>query len=118
MMAAVIPRQPAACVLPALLAAALPSSSAASTVPADFEDALVVHVSAPTAIAFTPDGRMLITQQTGTLRVFHEGTLGSALSLSVCSNSERGLLGVAVDPDFSENRYIYLYYTRPGVVTA
>lgn len=34
-----------------------------------------------------------------------------ALSLTVCSQSERGLLGVAVDPDFGNNSFVYLYYT-------
>jgi len=56
-----------------------------------------------------------IATQTGQLRVFQNGALVStpALDLSgvICSNSERGLLGVAVDPDFANNRYIYLYYT-------
>src|SRR5262245_50941434 len=56
---------------------------------------------------------MLVTQQSGTLRVFEGGTLRAALVLPVCASSERGLLGVAVDPEFPDNRYVYLYYTRP-----
>ncbi len=89
-----------------------------------FEDALVAAVSSPTGFAFTPDGRILVAQQTGRLRVIRNATLSGttpqviqALDLSqtnrVCTNSERGLLGVAVDPDFgiSNNRWIYLYYT-------
>jgi len=87
----------------------------AATVPPGFEDALVTAVSAPTALAFVSPARLLITSQTGQLRVFQNGALVStpALDLSgvICSNSERGLLGVAVDPDFASNRYIYLYYT-------
>jgi glucose/arabinose dehydrogenase len=84
-------------------------------VPTRREDALVANVGAPTAIAFTPDGRLLITTQGGQLRVFQNGNLVAtpALDLSsrVCSNSERGLLGVAVDPNFTSNNFIYLYYT-------
>jgi glucose/arabinose dehydrogenase len=80
-----------------------------------FTDEMVTNVDAPTALAFTPDGRMLITNQQGQLRVYGDGRLlqTPALDISgrVCSNSERGLLGVAVDREFAANRYIYLYYT-------
>ena len=83
--------------------------------PAGFEDALIATVAAPTALAFTPDGRLLITTQTGRLRVVQNGTLLAAsalnLSTSLCTNSERGLLGVAVDPAFASNRFVYLFYT-------
>jgi len=83
--------------------------------PARREDVLVTNIGGPTAIAFTPDGRLLITTQGGQLRVYQNGNLQGApaldLSSRVCANGERGLLGVAVDPDFTNNRFIYLYYT-------
>src|SRR5215216_1341021 len=90
----------------------------AMTLPDDFTDSLVTDVSAPTALAFTPDGRLLVTSKSGQLHVFDQN--GNELSSPaldigsrVCSNSERGLLGVAVDPDFEDpgNSYVYLYYT-------
>ena len=72
-------------------------------------------LNAPTALAFIPDGRMLITLQGGNLRVAQNGVVASTPALSlgtkVCSTSERGLLGVAVDPQFSNNNFVYLYYT-------
>jgi glucose/arabinose dehydrogenase len=76
----------------------------------------VASVASPTALAFTPDGRMLITTQTGQLRVYEDGSLLSTPALDLagsnfCSTSERGLLGVAVDPNFASNGYIYLYYS-------
>jgi glucose/arabinose dehydrogenase len=101
----------------AMAAFAVPSPAA---VPADFTDSLVAAVGAPTDVAFTPDGRMLVTSQGGTLRVFDPaGALLGSQTLpagQICSNSERGLLGVAVDPDHSANRYVYLFYTwrKPG----
>lgn len=101
----------------AMAAFAVPSPAA---VPAGFTDSLVAAVGAPTDVAFTPDGRMLVTSQGGTLRVFDQaGALLGSQTLpagQICSNSERGLLGVAVDPDHSANRYVYLVYTRrkPG----
>ncbi len=100
-----------------LLGALLPpSTTRGATLPAGFSDTLVAAVSRPAALAFTPDGRLLIATQTGTLRVYANGTLLSTPALSfdsstICTNSERGLLGIAVDPQFSSTGYIYLYYT-------
>jgi len=93
------------------------------TLPPDFSDALVASVASPTALAFTPDGRLLITTQSGSLRVVQNGALLATAALTLgtrtCTNSERGLLGVAVDPGFANNRFIYLYYTfrKNGVCT-
>ena len=107
----------AATVFLLIAASALPGQAA---VPAGFTDLLVTNVGAPTAIAFTPDGRLLITQQGGSLRVFQGGLLGTpALTIpaaSICTNSEQGLLGVAVHPSFASNQFIYLFYTfeKPG----
>jgi glucose/arabinose dehydrogenase len=84
-------------------------------VPAGFSDTLVADVASPTALAFTPDGRLLITTQGGNLRVWNGSLITTpALTIpasSICTNSERGLLGVAVDPNFAANRRIYLFYT-------
>ena len=88
-----------------------------AAVPAGFSDTVIATVGLPTALAFTPDGRMLITTQNGTLRIF-AGTLlpTPALTLTICSGSERGLLGVAVDPNFATTRRIFLFYTASGCV--
>lgn len=79
------------------------------------ENALVTEIGGPTAIAFTPDQRLLIITQGGQLRVFQNGSLLATpavdLGSRICVNGERGLLGVAVDPDFASNNFIYLYYT-------
>jgi glucose/arabinose dehydrogenase len=88
----------------------------AAAVPAGFSDVLVANVGAPTALAFTPDGRLLITTQGGTLRIYQGGALLATPALSfasnqICTESERGLLGVAVDPNFASNNFIYLFYT-------
>jgi glucose/arabinose dehydrogenase/PKD repeat protein len=93
----------------------LPSLAHGATVPSGFEDRLVTTVASPTALAFTPDGRLLVASQTGALHIYKNGALlaSPALDLSsrICDESERGLLGIAVDPAFSSNRAIYLYYT-------
>ena len=86
------------------------------TIPDGFTNTLVASISAPTAIAFTPDGRMLVTAQGGTLRVVANGASIAPAALTIpstriCTNSERGLLGIAIDPEFAANSFIYLYYT-------
>src|SRR5690349_19902439 len=69
----------------------------------------------PTAMAFSPDGRLFVCLQTGQLRVIKNGALLATpfLSLSVDSSGERGLLGIAFDPNFFTNHYVYVYYTVP-----
>jgi glucose/arabinose dehydrogenase len=99
----------------ATAALATAPTGAAATLPPGFSDQLVATVGPPTALAFTPDGRLLVTTQAGQLRVVRHGILVStpALNLAnvICANSERGLLGIAVDPLFASNRFVYLYYT-------
>jgi glucose/arabinose dehydrogenase len=98
-----------------LLVLGLAPSAHAVVLPPGFIDSFVAAVPAPTALSFAPDGRMLVTTQGGRLYVSQPPgeTPVPALDLSarVCSGSERGLLGVAIDPGFASNRFIYLYYT-------
>jgi glucose/arabinose dehydrogenase len=64
-------------------------------------------------MVFAPDGRLFVCLQTGQLRVIKNGALLPTpfVSLSVDSSGERGLLGVAFDPNFGSNHFVYLYYT-------
>src|SRR4051794_3224331 len=83
--------------VPALL---LVQARPAAALDAGFQDDLVTGVASPTAIAFTPDGRLLIATQPGQLRVYQGGALVAtpaidlATARSICTNTERGLLGV------------------------
>jgi glucose/arabinose dehydrogenase len=100
-----------------LLLTILQAKPAAAAVPPGFVDEVVASSPNPTALAFAPDGRLLIAERPGRLWVYEDGQLLTApaldISSNVCSNSERGLLGVAVDPGFGTpgNNYVYLYYT-------
>ena len=89
--------------------------AAPATLPANFEDHLLTSVSKPIALAFMPDGRMIVATQPGQLQIYKNGQLVQTPALDIssklCTSSERGLLGVAVDPSFSTNKYVYLYYT-------
>lgn len=68
-----------------------------------------------TAAAVAPDGRLFVTEQSGRLRVVKNGQLLAQpfVTLPVDPFGERGLLGVALHPDFATNGWLYLYYTTP-----
>jgi len=90
-----------------------------SVVLAGFPEPEVVadHLIIPWALAFAPDGRIFVTERPGTLRVINaDGTLQTAPvigppDIDVLAQSESGLMGVEVDPDFSDNGYLYIYFT-------
>ena len=101
-----------------ILAAAcclLPLSNAgAATLPSGFSETRIASgLASPTAMAIAPDGRIFVAEKGGTLRVVKNDTLLATpfLTVNVSTQSERGLLGIAFDPDFNVNRYVYVYYT-------
>ncbi len=77
---------------------------------------LVSDAEFPIALAFAPDGRIFFTEkETGRIRIID--ATGQLLDepfadVAVVSNSERGLLGIAIHPDFDVNGYVYAFYTR------
>lgn len=88
----------------------------AATLPAGFTETQISGLSSPTAMEIAPDGRIFVCLQGGGLRVIKNGALLPTpfLTLSVDSTGERGLLGIAFDPNFATNNFIYLYYTVPS----
>ncbi len=71
----------------------------------------------PWGLAFLPDGRMLVTERPGRLRIVEtNGTLSAPLSgvPTVAASGQGGLLDVALDPDFASNQLVYLTYAEPG----
>jgi glucose/arabinose dehydrogenase len=94
-----------------------PARSAPS-VSQGFTDSLVAQVPNPTAMAIAPDGRLFVTQKgnnngIGRVRVIKKGQLLSKPFLNVTTDTSdlRGLLGVTLDPKFSTNHYVYIFYT-------
>lgn len=75
----------------------------------------------PVALAYTPDGRLFYTEKiTGNVRLIHaDGTsqLEPVINLPSDSLVERGLLGIALDPHYAENGFIWVVHTRPGTAT-
>jgi aldose sugar dehydrogenase len=71
----------------------------------------------PWGLAFLPDGRMLVTERPGRLRlVDRQGRLSEPLAgvPTVLARGQGGLLDVAIDPHFAANRLVYLSYAEPG----
>jgi len=101
----------------AVLFFALCSTLTAATLPAGFSETQIAGgLSSPTAMDLAPDGRIFVCLQGGQLRVIKNGVLLATpfVSLTVDSAVERGLLGLAFDPNFSSNNFVYVYYTVPG----
>jgi glucose/arabinose dehydrogenase len=66
------------------------------------------------AMDFTPDGRLLYTERTGNVRIVSGTLLGTpVIHFNVDTQGERGLLGIAVDPNFNANHYVWVYLTTP-----
>ena len=72
----------------------------------------------PTALAFAPDGRLFWAERSGTVRVLQDGaskvfaTVTTVTTESGGGYSERGLLGLAISPTFSQDRYVYAFYSN------
>lgn len=78
-------------------------------------------LEAPWAVAVAPDGRLFVTERPGRVRIVRLGA-GGGLQAQVWArvparanpDAERGLLGLALDPDFARNGFVYLYYSYAG----
>jgi aldose sugar dehydrogenase len=87
-----------------------------STVTAFVVDTITKDLSNPWGIAFLPDGRILVTERSGEIRIIENGTL-SATKIenvpAVYANGQGGLLDIKLHPDFANNGWIYLTYAKP-----
>lgn len=71
----------------------------------------------PWGMAFLPDGRLLVTERPGNLRIVSpDGRLSKSVegTPTVYAQGQGGLQDVALDPDFGTNRYVYLSFAEPG----
>jgi glucose/arabinose dehydrogenase len=76
-------------------------------------ETVVGGLEVPWSIVFTPDGRMLIAERPGRVRVFENGKLREkplAVIEDVERGSESGLMGLALHPQFAQNHFLYLAY--------
>lgn len=75
---------------------------------------LATNLKVPWSIVFLPDGRLMFTEREGNVKILNKnGDLKTALQIKVfqANDTEGGLLGMALDPNFKQNNYVYLYYT-------
>lgn len=77
-------------------------------------EVLAENLDTPWAVGFLPDGKLLVTERPGNLRVINQGGTQSIRIEGVVEVGEGGLLGLAVDPEYSLNNNIYLYFTYFG----
>lgn len=87
----------------------------AQNYPPGFSQSKVATIYYPTAMAFAPDGRIFCTEKGGKVRIVKNGAvIGTFLNVSADQEGEHGLVGIALDPDFSSNHYVYIYYVTSG----
>jgi glucose/arabinose dehydrogenase len=99
----------------ALLAVGM--SASVDSFPADTtlfrQTVLTTGLDSPVSMAIAPDGRIFVCEQGGRLRVIRNGVLADrpVLHVATAARGEEGLLGVACDPNFARNHYVYVLYT-------
>lgn len=104
---------------------ALEDRRALTALPPGFRETLITtssDLSGPTAMEFSPTGQLWVLEQGGRAKlVRNDGTTHTALTLTVDSAGERGLLGIAFDPTYDgagpNTDFVYLYYTTPRAST-
>ena len=75
-------------------------------------EVVATGLSVPWEIAFLPDGRLLVTERGGAVRLIAaDGTSKAAGEIAVTARGEGGLLGVVLHPEFAKNGFLYFYYT-------
>ena len=76
---------------------------------------LAENLDTPWAMDFLPNETIIFTERNGKVSLLEKnGKIEQVGNISVSQVSESGLLGIAVDPDFNQNRYVYIYYTHDG----
>ena len=96
---------------------ATPSSTPVPRVPTVRDEAVQSGLALPWDVAFLPDGRMVVTERVGNLLVFESGEpnarrVGNFAVPGVRAQGESGLMGIAVDPDFARNGFLYVCASR------
>src|SRR5438094_5767653 len=92
---------------------------ACAAAPGGFPASGVLAVGTPTAMAWAPDGRLFFTDRGGTIYVYQGGqskvfaTVPTVTTEPGGGYSERGLLGLALSPSFSQDHHVYAFYSLP-----
>src|SRR5215211_363030 len=111
-----------AVILAVILLALLRPVAAAGALPAGFQETTVFSgLTEPTTVQFSRDGRVFVAEKSGLIKVFDSlsdstPTTFADLRTQVHNFWHRGLLGMALDPDFPADPYVYVLYTRDATI--
>ena len=99
-----------------------PGTIQAATLPSGFQETTVFSgLTQPTAVRFAPDGRVFVAEKSGLIKVFDNlsdttPTIFADLRTQVHNFWDRGLLGLALDPAFGTNPFVYVLYTYDAAI--
>jgi glucose/arabinose dehydrogenase len=88
----------------------------AAVLPAGYTKTVIAEgLELPQSLTVAPDGRLFVCQRDGTIRVIKDGVLLERpfARLTVDADPSQGLMGLAFDPAFARNGYVYVYYVAP-----
>jgi glucose/arabinose dehydrogenase len=100
-----------------LAALSVSAEAQGATTPPGFSESIVLSgLTNPTAVRFSPDGRVFVAEKRGVIKVFDSLTdnapdVFADLNVNVYNFWDRGMLGLALDPDFPAQPYVYVLYT-------
>lgn len=75
-------------------------------------EVLAENLDTPWAIDFLPNGNLIFTERYGRVSILEDEEIKIVANINVSEISESGLLGIAVDPEFEKNNFVYVYYTH------
>lgn len=89
------------------------ASGQAANLPEGFIEQVILENIDPVSLAITPDGRVLVAEKNGVIKIIYDGVLqpDPFLQVNADNYNERGLQNVILDPDFDFNNYLYVFYT-------
>ena len=98
------------------------AAEGASSPPPSFHDTIALEgLVNPTVVAFSPDGRVFVGEKSGLIKVFDNLSdptpdVFADLRTNVYNNSDRGLVGLALDPSFPTQPYVYVFYSYDAAI--
>jgi glucose/arabinose dehydrogenase len=99
-----------------------PESASAASMPPGFQEEIVISgLSEPTAVRFSPDGRVFVAEKSGLIKVFDDltdttPTIFADLRTQVHNFWDRGMLGLALDPEFPTDPWVYVLYAFDAAI--
>ncbi len=108
--------------LASLCSLAVVSLASGSDLPSGFQDAPVIEgLSQPTALQFSADGRVFVAEKAGIVKVYDDladetPQTFADLRTQVYDADDRGLLGLALDPEFPTRPYVYVLYSHDAPI--